>query len=162
MITHGYVQVHKDTGQILSIRLPYGPTPEEGSIEQEIRKNITLTSDNIPNEDCLDFNYLCMSCVYDLDTDTFVVVGEPPNDYATYDFSASSWVWDATLVLNDIRDKRDALLAACDWTQMTDSPLTDLKKAEWVTYRQELRDFPATVTGNPVNKNDVTYPTPPS
>ena len=49
------------------------------------------------------------------------------------------------------RAQRDALLAACDWTQAADSPLTDAKKEEWQTYRQALRDitkqagFPSTV-----------------
>lgn len=38
-----------------------------------------------------------------------------------------------------IRDKRDKLLANCDWTQIDDSP----KKAmqEWLDYRQALRDI---------------------
>lgn len=43
--------------------------------------------------------------------------------------------------LNIIRNERHWLLSACDWTQSPDSPLTDAKKSEWVTYRQQLRDF---------------------
>jgi hypothetical protein len=42
-----------------------------------------------------------------------------------------------------LREKRDALLQRSDWTQMPDSPLSDSKKAEWATYRQELRDIPS-------------------
>ena len=45
---------------------------------------------------------------------------------------------------DQMRAWRDALLAESDWTQMPDSPLTDSKKAEWATYRQQLRDFPET------------------
>ena len=45
--------------------------------------------------------------------------------------------------LSMIRSQRDYHLQVCDWTQGSDSPLTDEKKAEWATYRQELRDFPA-------------------
>lgn len=37
--------------------------------------------------------------------------------------------------------KRTNKLQASDWTQFNDSPLTDTKKAEWATYRQQLRDF---------------------
>lgn len=44
-----------------------------------------------------------------------------------------------------LKSQRNALLASCDWTQLADSPLTTEKKAEWSTYRQALRDFPATV-----------------
>ena len=42
-----------------------------------------------------------------------------------------------------MRSKRDSFLAQSDWTQMPDSPLSNSKKAEWATYRQQLRDFPA-------------------
>jgi hypothetical protein len=43
-----------------------------------------------------------------------------------------------------LRATRNALLLACDWTQIADC--TILKKAEWATYRQTLRDFPSTVS----------------
>ncbi|MBO59915.1 MAG: hypothetical protein CL440_06895 [Acidimicrobiaceae bacterium] len=48
--------------------------------------------------------------------------------------------------ISPVRHRRNALLIESDWTQMADSPLTDEKKAEWATYRQELRDFPSTAT----------------
>ena len=38
-----------------------------------------------------------------------------------------------------VRAQRDALLSACDWTQLPD--VTIPKKAEWATYRQALRDI---------------------
>ena len=47
--------------------------------------------------------------------------------------------------LQQIRNIRSGLLLQSDWTQGNDSPLTNSKKAEWRTYRQQLRDFPATV-----------------
>lgn len=37
-----------------------------------------------------------------------------------------------------IRVERNARLAACDWTQLPDSPVD---KTVWATYRQELRDI---------------------
>ena len=40
-----------------------------------------------------------------------------------------------------IRIQRNELLKESDWTQAIDSPLPDIKKAEWATYRQELRDL---------------------
>ena len=57
----------------------------------------------------------------------------------------------------NLRATRDNLLAACDWTQVADAPLTDTARASWVTYRQQLRDLPAT-TQDPA---DVTWPAPP-
>jgi len=44
----------------------------------------------------------------------------------------------------NMRRQRDAFLAGSDWSQMPDSPLSDSDREAWATYRQALRDFPAT------------------
>jgi len=44
-----------------------------------------------------------------------------------------------------LRTERNTLLAESDWTQASDSPLTDEVQASWATYRQELRDLPESV-----------------
>jgi hypothetical protein len=41
-----------------------------------------------------------------------------------------------------IRAERNAKIAACDWTQMPDGPLSTQAKAAWAAYRQALRDVP--------------------
>ena len=41
----------------------------------------------------------------------------------------------------EITSIRDGLLAASDWTQVLDSPLSPEKRADWAKYRQELRDI---------------------
>ena len=43
----------------------------------------------------------------------------------------------------EIKQKRNALLAATDWTQLSDSPFSIEKKQEWTDYRQKLRDLPS-------------------
>lgn len=48
-----------------------------------------------------------------------------------------------------LRATRNTLLTACDWTQIPDCTIPN--KAEWATYRQALRDFPATVSDARVN-----------
>ena len=53
-----------------------------------------------------------------------------------------------------VREERDALLAACDWMASSDVTMT----SGWVTYRQALRDVPAQ-TEFP---NTITWPTKPS
>jgi hypothetical protein len=40
-----------------------------------------------------------------------------------------------------IRMQRGRLLQSSDWTQLSDSPLTEEKKEEWQIYRQSLRDI---------------------
>lgn len=57
---------------------------------------------------------------------------------------------------NDLRNQRDALLAASDWTQTADAPV-DTKA--WAAYRQALRDLPATIK-DPTRPID--WPTPPN
>lgn len=41
-----------------------------------------------------------------------------------------------------LRRKRDIALASSDWTQIPDSPLTQVDKDAWAVWRQELRDIP--------------------
>lgn len=53
-----------------------------------------------------------------------------------------------------IREKRNALLASCDWTQITDCTVD---KQAWATYRQALRD----ITEQAGFPTDVVFPTPP-
>ena len=60
--------------------------------------------------------------------------------------------WDA------VRADRDERLAACDWTQVADAPLTAGEKQAWADYRQALRDIPQTHD----NPADVSWPVPPA
>ena len=60
-----------------------------------------------------------------------------------------------------IRNNRLYLLMDCDWTVAIDSPLSDSKKAEWVKYRQALRDLPSSYTDED-DYSDVVFPTQPS
>ena len=55
------------------------------------------------------------------------------------------------------RETRNELLAESDWTQFNDSPLTTAKKTKWKTYRQSLRDLPASE-----DWPNVTFPEEPS
>jgi hypothetical protein len=40
-----------------------------------------------------------------------------------------------------LRSKRNALIASCDWTVLSDSPLSAELKTAWLEYRQDLRDI---------------------
>lgn len=40
----------------------------------------------------------------------------------------------------EVRQQRNQLLSACDWTQLPDAPVL---RATWATYRQQLRDVTA-------------------
>ena len=59
-----------------------------------------------------------------------------------------------------IRNVRNGLLEESDWTQVNDCPLSDSKKQEWATYRQELRDLPSSQQASD-NIADVIFPSTP-
>jgi hypothetical protein len=48
---------------------------------------------------------------------------------------------------DEVRSERNRLLTQCDWTQMSDTPISGSKLTEWQTYRQSLRDI--TTESNP-------------
>jgi hypothetical protein len=75
-----------------------------------------------------------------------------PNYVASFDLQNEQWVLNENTALSLLRYERDILLSQSDWTQAIDSPLSDSKKLEWATYRQNLRDLPSTVT-DPLNVN---------
>jgi len=59
------------------------------------------------------------------------------------------------LAWTSVRSKRDALLAASDWTQVADAPVD---AAVWATYRQQLRDLPQ----NYILPDEVEWPEEPA
>tara|TARA_R100001509_G_scaffold95681_1_gene55650 strand:+ start:794 stop:1162 length:369 start_codon:yes stop_codon:yes gene_type:complete len=64
-----------------------------------------------------------------------------------------------------LRRERNRRISACDWTQSRDLTLSN--DADWKTYRQALRDLPASASpkldsdGN-LDMTSVTFPTEPS
>lgn len=76
---------------------------------------------------------------------------QPSSDHV-WNVGSVSWQLDTDAINTRLRAERDRLLSSSDWTQFTDSPLTDAKKQEWATYRQALRDLPANTSdaANPV------------
>ena len=59
------------------------------------------------------------------------------------------------VLMRPVRVRRNALLAASDWTQMPDAPVD---QAVWAEYRQALRDLPK----NTVDPENPVWPTPPA
>jgi len=58
-----------------------------------------------------------------------------------------------------LRAQRNQLLAASDWTQGNDSPLSTESKSAWAAYRAALRDLP-NVTTDPSNVEWPSVPSP--
>jgi len=62
--------------------------------------------------------------------------------------------------LQELREKRNKLLAESDWTQMSDVVLAD--KEDWKMYRQALRDLPSQVEPKLNEDMDALFPTKPT
>jgi hypothetical protein len=87
------------------------------------------------------------STMYYIENALPVLKATPPNNFYIFDYNQKTWVADTKKALFEIKIKRDKLLFESDWTQMPDVVLSN--KAEWATYRQELRDI--TTQSNPFN-----------
>lgn len=161
-MTYGYITADASTGKIFSIQYPTGTMPTAGVSEDGLYRIIILNDANLPNQQCLDFDHFIMNYFYNESTGEFTETGMPVNEHASWDFANSEWTWDASKVTEEIKAKRSELLAVTDWTVLPDAPFTEDEVTEIKAYRQTLRDFPSTVTGNPATANDVTWPTKPS
>jgi len=85
----------------------------------------------------------------------YVNVADQPtltNAFNAFDFAGAAT--DAAWV--KVRQQRNALLSACDWTQ-GNNPSGNIGVDDWATYRQALRDVPQ----NNSDPTNVTWPNPP-
>jgi|5B_taG_2_1085324.scaffolds.fasta_scaffold01079_6 nitric oxide synthase oxygenase domain/subunit len=60
--------------------------------------------------------------------------------------------------LEEFREERNKRLAATDWTQTLDSPLSETDKQNYLTLRQILRDMPQADGFDPLNPVWPTLP----
>lgn len=91
----------------------------------------------------------------------WVARAERPAGYYDWNLGTNSWDLNSENLMSQLRQKRDNVLALCDWTQIPDASLTDSKKAEWRTYRQALRDLPAN-SSSVAFLTEVVWPTTPA
>lgn len=96
--------------------------------------------------------------------ESWTAVPKRPDQFYDYDADTNAWVLNADrqneVLSEDVRAERDYRLRYMD-KQLANpirwNSLTDDKKAEWTTYRQELLDVPQQ-SGFPLS---VTWPTKP-
>lgn len=85
----------------------------------------------------------------------------PPKPEGEYKLHNGEWVFDEQQFLAVLRADRNIKLAATDWTQLFDSPLTAAEKQAWANYRQSLRDLPSSLT-NVTDLQQVSWPAEPA
>ena len=92
----------------------------------------------------------------DVQTGALRPIPPQPSTAHEWDWKRKLWVFRPTIAARQARQQRDALLSACDWTQLPDVP--GQTKAAWAVYRQALRD----ISIQPGFPERVTWPTPPA
>jgi hypothetical protein len=93
------------------------------------------------------------------DTSTWTVQpeSEQPSAQPIIDaINVNDWIQDNAWA--DLRVSRNAKLDASDWTQASDTALTEEQVEEWRVYRHALRDLPS----NTVDPFNPQWPTPPA
>ena len=91
------------------------------------------------------------------------IFGTPTKDWETFKAKYDGIM--STFPMGELRIVRNEKLAETDWSQSPDVPSTT--KDKWLTYRQALRDLPA--SANPMlneqgylDDSSITWPTEPS
>ena len=94
-------------------------------------------------------NVICLgenkinSSEYYVTNSTLTLLPIKPSELHTFNYATHAWEFDCDLCLAATRYSRDQHLKESDWTVLPDSPLTAQKRAEWIRYRQALRDAPS-------------------
>lgn len=82
--------------------------------------------------------------------DTYDAMDVPTNWKPVVGNATLGWRWDEVsstwieplVSLEELREQRNLLLQECDYTQLSDSPLSFEESEAWNEYRQKLRDMP--------------------
>jgi len=126
--------IYDNAGKILKAEESHGPMPDD-------------IVDNVST--------FILECEFDIHRlDKFIVEDGSLREKTQDEINAES----RPLLILQFRETRNALLAASDWTQTPDSPLSETQQQSWRDYRQALRDLPANTT-DPANPTWPTKPT---
>jgi hypothetical protein len=155
---HTCALVAHDTGEIYCFAHP--PNPDEYVEGEFVGEYIVRWGDPFPGVDPKANNWQCKDWYWDNANGEWVKKPDYPGLGYSWNVDTKAWDLNSAFLYVQIRSDRDHRLFISDWTQMPDSPLTSTKKAEWVTYRQALRDFPLN-NSNITNYSSIVWPTTP-
>lgn len=150
------IEANSLTGEITNIILGPASLPPEG-VNDEGHIVLYYYEDLPDPTEFLEMNYV--------NTKTHELVQRPEKPGAFSYWENDQWNLNSEWLLQYVRNERALKLTATDWTQLSDSPLTEEQKAEAAMYRQALRDVTIPIQQNPENYNAeelIPWPTPPS
>ena len=143
------------TGEVVSMAFAKASNNPSEGLDSETNLHIIYISEELgPLDAWMETHYR------DFINNTWATRSAKPNSIAYW--NGSAWITDLEEFKNLVRFDRDLRLAASDWTQFIDVPISTEQKQSWATYRQSLRDLPTTITSSITRLEDVTWPTEPS
>lgn len=154
MTTYDWALCHRDTGEVQFIMsVNNNDDYERGGFHNGMR--VFLVPSDADHVQIKERTY------YDYDADGFLARAASPGEFYKWT-AAKEWEVDSALLLAELKQLRTNRLFRSDWTQLADAPLTDAKKAEWVTYRAALRDLPDNLPEEFDGLSGFQWPTQPS
>lgn len=135
----------------------YIQTPDTGDMEGVLDTNTGYTYREVDFEK--DVGTTDSLWYYDSSRSSWAARQPKPSKF--HEWKSKLWVFNEEDFWSSVRGDRNRLLSASDWTQVSDAPLTDSKKQEWLQYRQSLRDVPETNSGVS-DKDSINWPVPPA
>ena len=152
-MTTEYLAFIASDGQIGAIQIYGSDAPEEGATVNDL--TVRYVSDTLINDNnILGLDHFINRFVWK--DSAWFDRGVTASDY--YMWVDNAWAVNTAGVIAEVRGLRNSHLSMSDWTQMVDAALTDAKKAEWVTYRQTLRDAMANLPSDLDDPDDVVWP----
>lgn len=137
--------------------------PATGQIRQKSYSSQRLVPETPPGMEIMEVTTMDYGTLdparhrVDLATGQVVPLPAKPSEFHYFDYAdTKSWLLDTARAWEEVRMQRTKRLTECDWTTVPDAPLSEEKRAEWLVYRQALRDVPE--QSDPMN---IVWPTKP-
>lgn len=145
--------------QIENNEAKYPPVPLEYLVTQGVIDNGDATQEQLTEANVVPVTLSSEQKPHDGYLYEVKILQQPDGSWAQeivkVEISDAQYQNNVTACAYAVRADRDRMIASCDWTQISDAPVTN--KEAWATFRQALRDV-SSQSGFPFS---VVWPKPP-
>lgn len=158
---HPVVALHDENGVIQITQMDNGIHGEDGTIDEVSGLIVHRVYSLDGMRDMGEFMERYIWCN---SLDWWKQVPPKPNAFAFWDatLEPAGWNWDRSIFLDEVRRQRNMKLGATDWMVLPDSPVDYATRESVLEYRQLLRDFPSTLTGDETSLEELQWPSNPT
>ena len=113
------------------------------------------------SSDFVEGTYKPIEYYFSLTEGEVIAKGDKPSQTSIWNTTTKNWENDRNNLESAVREIRNNLLTASDWTQVSDNALSVLKRTEWQNYRQALRDI-LTINSEALTLEEIVWPVRPT